>query len=429
MNSNHNHNTLTPEHLDRLAPCKEIICALQHGQYADTARKVSALSKQRRQIVGGLIDDFREPTGPSKAITPQETKAIYDALKSENPALRLYLVRYTWQDQKELLPFLPYFDCINLWVWVADEKPWRETIDAEIDRIKALTHKPILLGLFVHDYGGTGKAVSMNVLELQTKKAVELARQGKIEGFVFLQSGWFQHEDHRPQVQWIKQHLDSILPNSNQLTEAEKAAGWKLLFDGKTSAGWRNFRKQTVSQGWQVIDGALCRVDKSAGDIITVDQYDNFVLELDYKVPPHANSGIMVRVSEDRERAPQTGVEYQILDNTDPRGDPQKAGWAYALYQPPPDPKTGKPLDAAKPVGQWNRVKLVCRGPHVEHWMNGVKYLEYEIGSDDFKQRIAASKFAKWPGFAQYTTGHIALQGDHGDVCFANIKLLPLKVK
>ena len=88
-----------------------------------------------------------------------------------------------------------------------------------------------------------------------------------------------------------------------------------------------------------MIDGALCRVDKTAGDIITTEQYDNFVLELDYKVPPHANSGIMYRVSEDEARAPFTGVEFQILDNTDPKGDPQKSGWAYALYQPPLGPQ------------------------------------------------------------------------------------------
>lgn len=221
----------------------------------------------------------------------------------------------------------------------------------------------------------------------------------------------------------------SVLPNVNQLTDAEKAAGWKLLFDGKTTAGWRNFRKQTVSPGWQVIDGALCRVDKSAGDIITDGQYDNFILELDYKVPPHANSGIMYRVSEDEARAPFTGVEFQILDNTDPKGDSQKSGWAYALYQPPVDPTTGKPVDATKPVGQWNHVKLACNGPHVEHWMNGVKYCEYQIGSDDWNQRVAKSKFAKWLKFAKYAIGHIALQGDHGDVCYTNIKLLPLPAK
>ena len=221
----------------------------------------------------------------------------------------------------------------------------------------------------------------------------------------------------------------AVLPHLNQLTEAEQAAGWKLLFDGKTTTGWRNFRKSEISQGWQVLDGALCRVAKSAGDIITTEQYDNFELELDYKVPAHANSGLMYRVSEDEARAPFTGVEYQLLDNTDPQGDSQKSGWAYALYQPPVDPATGKPVDATKPLGQWNHVKLVCDGPHIEHWMNGVKYCEYELGSDDFKQRVAQSKFATWTKFAKYPIGHIALQGDHGDICFANVKLRPLPAK
>lgn len=221
----------------------------------------------------------------------------------------------------------------------------------------------------------------------------------------------------------------SVLPHVNQLTAAERALGWKLLFDGQTTTGWRNFKKRDISPDWQVLDGALCRVGKSAGDIITTAQYDNFELQLDYKVPPHANSGLMYRVSEDEARSPFTGVEFQLLDNTDPKGDSQKSGWAYAIYQPPLDPATGKPLDATKPVGQWNHVKLVCDGPHVEHWMNGVKYCEYEIDSEDFNQRVAKSKFASWPKFAKYKLGHIALQGDHGDICFANIKLRPLPAK
>ena len=221
----------------------------------------------------------------------------------------------------------------------------------------------------------------------------------------------------------------SVLPHLNQLTDAEQAAGWKLLFDGKTTTGWHNFRKQDISQGWQVLDGALSCVAKSAGDIITTEQYDNFELALDYKVPAHANSGLMYRVSEDEARAPFTGVEYQLLDNTDPQGDAQKSGWAYALYQPPLDPATGRPVDATKPVGEWNHVKLVCDGRHIEHWMNGVKYCVYEIGSDDFNQRVAQSKFATWPKFAKYKIGHIALQGDHGDISFANIKLRPLPAK
>lgn len=207
MNSNHNRNTLTPEYLDRLAPCKQVICGLQHGKYQDTAKTVSALSKKYKNIVGGLIDDFMDFHGPSKSITVAETKAIYEALKSENPALRLYVVRYTWQDQKDLLPYLPYLDVINLWVWKAEPEPWQTTLEPEIDHIRKITGKPILLGLFMHDYGKSGKAVPMNILEMQFRKATDFVRCGKTEGFIVLQNGWFDHETHRPQVQWIRQYL------------------------------------------------------------------------------------------------------------------------------------------------------------------------------------------------------------------------------
>jgi hypothetical protein len=221
----------------------------------------------------------------------------------------------------------------------------------------------------------------------------------------------------------------SAVPHVNQLSKKEKEAGWKLLFDGKSTAGWRNYQKQDVSKGWQVMDGALCRMDNTAGDLITVDQYGDFELELHYKVPAHANSGVMYRVSEDQPRAWHTGPEIQLLDNTDPSGDSQKAGWAYGLYQPAVDPKTGKPLDATKPIGEWNHLRIILNGPHVEHWMNGVKYVEYEIGSEDWNKRLAASKFGKMPRFAKNTQGHLVLQGDHGNVCFTNIKIRPLPAK
>lgn len=208
MNSNHDRATLTPKFLDPLVNCRQMICALQHGKYKETAKAVSSVSLKYKNIVGGLIDDFMEPTGPSKAITVEQTKAIYEALKSENPALRLHVVRYTWQDQKDLLPYLPYIDVINLWVWKAEEEPWRTTLEPEIDNIRKLTGKPILLGLFMHDYGKTDLPVPMNILELQFTKAADLLQKGKIEGFVVLQNGWFDHETHRPQIQWVKQYLD-----------------------------------------------------------------------------------------------------------------------------------------------------------------------------------------------------------------------------
>ena len=219
----------------------------------------------------------------------------------------------------------------------------------------------------------------------------------------------------------------SAIKNVNQLSKKEQRDGWKLLFDGKTTAGWRNFKKPDVSAGWQVVEGALCRMDKTAGDIVTAEEYDNFELQLDFKVPAHANSGLMYRVSEDKPTTWWTGPEIQILDNTDPKADPQRAGWLYELYQSPLDEKTGKPLDTTKPLGEWNRIKLICKGPHVEQWLNGKKYSEYEIGSDDWNKRLAASKFSKMDGFGKNAKGHIALQGDHGNVCFTNIKLRPLK--
>lgn len=221
----------------------------------------------------------------------------------------------------------------------------------------------------------------------------------------------------------------SAIHSVNKLSRSEREEGWKLLFDGRTTAGWRNFKKTDISKGWQVIDGALCRMDSTAGDIVTVDEYDNFELKLSFKVPHHANSGLLYRVSEDKPTTWWTGPEVQILDNTDPNGDPQRAGWLYALYQSPVDRKTGKPVDATKPIGEWNRIRLVCDGPHVTQWLNGVKYADYVIGSEDWNKRLAASKFAKMDGFGRNTRGHIALQGDHGNVCFTHIKIRPLPGK
>ncbi len=223
--------------------------------------------------------------------------------------------------------------------------------------------------------------------------------------------------------------LTALLLPTLAVTADDEDKGWIQLFNGKDLTGWRNFKKKDVSSGWKVMDGALCRLDKTAGDIVTVEQFDNFVLEIDYKVPEHANSGIMYRVSENKATPWMTGIELQILDNTDPKADPEKSGWAYGLYKPAPDPKTGKPLDATKPIGEWNHIKLVCDGPHVEHWMNGVQYCTFDIGSDDWNQHLAKSKFGKMDGFAKNTKGHIALQGDHGNVCFTNIKLRKLPAK
>ena len=215
----------------------------------------------------------------------------------------------------------------------------------------------------------------------------------------------------------------------NSLTTEEKAAGWKLLFDGKTFDGWHNFKKEGVRPGWQVKDGSIACVDPhNAGDIVTTDKFDWFELQLDYNISEGGNSGIMFHVTDEGGAAWATGPEIQIEDNAK-AADPQKCGWLYALYQPPADPKTGKPIDATKPAGEWNRVRIVISPEKCTHEVNGVKYVEYVLGSDDFKERVAMSKFGKMPKFAKSDSGSLALQGDHGQVSFRNVKIRPFETK
>ncbi len=215
---------------------------------------------------------------------------------------------------------------------------------------------------------------------------------------------------------------------ANQLTDAEKQAGWKLLFDGKTTDGWTNFKRKTIRKGWQVKDGTLACVDPhDAGDIVTADKFEWFELSLDFNISVGGNSGILIHVTDAGGTTWQTGPEVQLQDNV--KGtDPQRCGWLYQLYKPAIDPKTNKPIDATKPAGEWNtiQVKIAQAPAKSEVVMNGVKYFDFVYGSDDFKARIAKSKFRSMKDFAKSDTGFLALQGDHGSVKFRNIKVRTL---
>lgn len=213
----------------------------------------------------------------------------------------------------------------------------------------------------------------------------------------------------------------------NTLTEEEKAAGWKLLFNGESLDGWHNFRRQDIRPGWKVVNGVLiCADPHDAGDLCTNEQFEWFELQLEYNVSPAGNSGIMYHVTDEARSAWATGPEFQLEDNA-AAADPVRCGWLYALYQPPTDPATGKPLDATKPAGQWNQIRLLISPEKCEHVINGVKYFEYVLGSEDFQQRVAKSKFSRMPLFAKPSAGYIALQGDHGQVSFRNIKIRSIK--
>jgi hypothetical protein len=203
----------------------------------------------------------------------------------------------------------------------------------------------------------------------------------------------------------------------NTLTAAEKAEGWKLLFDGKSLNGWRAFKDTAPPAGWKAINGELVR-ESTGGDLMTRDQFGDFELRLEWKVVRNGNSGIMFRVTDQGAQTYETGPEFQILDNAghkDGKNPMTSTGSNYAMHAPI--------RDVTRPVGEWNDVRLIVRGAHVEHWMNGVKLLEYELWSEDWDKRMKASKFAKMPGYGRARRGHLVLQ-DHGDlVWYRNIKI------
>ncbi len=207
---------------------------------------------------------------------------------------------------------------------------------------------------------------------------------------------------------------------ANTLTAAEKADGWKLLFDGETTNGWRGFRQDSMPDGWRAVDGALVRVGQG-GDIITAAQFGNFDLRLEWKIETGGNSGIFFHVTEDAEEVWHSAPELQVLDDDahpDGRSTMTSAGSDYAL--------SGRSRETVKPVGEWNAVSFVVDGSQVEYWMNGVRIVDYELWSEDWQARVAASKFSEFPQFGRARKGHFALQ-NHGDpVFFRNMKVREL---
>ena len=226
-------------------------------------------------------------------------------------------------------------------------------------------------------------------------------------------------------------------PAPNTLTPAEKAAGWRLLWDGQTTKGWRGAKgTEFPKQGWEVKDGVLSVLEtggaesRAGGDIVTEAEFAAFELKLDFRLSPGANSGIKYYVDTDLNKAAGSaiGLEYQLLD--DARHPDAKMGrdgnrTLASLYDLIPAAST-KP---AKPIGEWNEVLIVSDGRHVEHWLNGVKVLEYERGSEAFRALVAASKYKVWPSFGERARGPILLQ-DHGNrVSFRSVRIRELSAK
>ncbi|RYG62562.1 DUF1080 domain-containing protein, partial [bacterium] len=194
----------------------------------------------------------------------------------------------------------------------------------------------------------------------------------------------------------------------NTLSSDERAAGWRLLFDGKTTRGWHNFKSPEVGAGWRIVEGALtCADPHTAGDLVTADRYDWFELRLEYRLAPGSNSGVLFHVADTGDATWQSGPEIQLHDSLT-SNEPQKSGWLYGLYS--------TTTDAVRPEGEWNRLRLVVTPEGCSTELNDVPLVLFRLGSDDFAKRVAASKFGTMPEFAKLDRGALALQGDHGVV-------------
>lgn len=206
------------------------------------------------------------------------------------------------------------------------------------------------------------------------------------------------------------------------LNPSDEAAGWRILFDGTDTSAFRGYKqKQFPAQGWSIENGML-KVSKGGGDIITVDQFGDFELEFEFKVSEKGNSGVMYRVAEKHDATWQTGPEYQILDDAGYEkkpGDMQSTGAIYDLVAP----SDAKPM---RPAGGFNQGRIRILNNVLTHWLNGVKVAEAVLGSEDWKKRVAASKFNAFEGFGAQPRGHIAFQ-DHGnDIWFRDIRVREL---
>ncbi|MEO7964902.1 MAG: DUF1080 domain-containing protein [Gemmatimonadaceae bacterium] len=206
------------------------------------------------------------------------------------------------------------------------------------------------------------------------------------------------------------------------MADATQRPEWTSLFNGKTTQGWHPYKKPgTPVTGWEVVDGAITRVGKG-GDIVTDAEFGDFELELAWKLKPVGNSGIFYRATETTDDIYENATEMQVLDNIrhpDNKTPLTLAGANYALYP--------APADAVKPVGEWNAVRIVAKGAHVEHWLNGRKVVDYEMWSPDWEGRVKKSKFAEFPTYGRAKKGHVGLQ-DHGDwVAYKSIRVRELK--
>jgi hypothetical protein len=218
--------------------------------------------------------------------------------------------------------------------------------------------------------------------------------------------------------------LLSLCGGAAALAAAQPAAApgpWHSLLEDQSAPDWRGWKEPGLPAGWHVAGGLLSK-DGPVDDLVTTRSYGDFELELEWKIGKAGNSGIFYRGTREYDHIYWSAPEYQLLDDAnteDGRSRATAAGSDYALY--------GGPSGIVRPFGHWNRTRLIVKGNHVEHWLNGVKFVEYDLKSADWKSRVAASKFAKYPDYGLATAGLIGIQGDHpGALAIRRIRIREL---
>lgn len=212
---------------------------------------------------------------------------------------------------------------------------------------------------------------------------------------------------------------------------AQQPGPWKSLFDGKTLDAWRIYKSERAPKlcgpgettaCWEIKDGVLQK-DGNANDLASKEQFGDFELELEWKIGEAGNSGLFYRGTEEYNAIYWSAPEYQLLDNinaADNKKDNHLAGSVYDLY--------AAPKDAAKPAAEWNQTRVVAKGTHVEHWLNGKKVAQYDVGSPDWDAAFQASKFKTYANFAKAPKGYLGIQGNHpGTLALRNIRIREIK--
>jgi cytochrome c len=314
-----------------------------------------------------------------------------------------YLIKQWWYKPTENYGG-PKMDEETLKVKSANVSPDRKRVFLEIEGIK--TNHVVYVRLLNH-------FLSVNNQDLWTTEA------------------WYTMNQIPQNNQGQIQENPILKLADNELSELEKSAGWKLLFDGKSTAGWHNFNEKEVGSDWKVQNGTLIldgAKDKegrflNGGDIVSDEEFENFELQLEWKISEGGNSGIFFNVVEDKkfDAIWRTGIEMQILDDArhpDSRYEKHRAGDLYDLIS--------CRYIAVKPAGEWNKARLIVKNNLVQHWLNGRKVVEYTMFNEHWKKLVASSKFKDMPDFGKAKKGRIALQDHNDKVWYKNIKIRKL---